>query len=96
MTHPLGHSVKTNPTIIHIGDIHFGNIRVSTQLTTYQLNKYAIPEIEKADIVFIVGDVFDMSISLNSTDAHVVIEFFLNLFKILEKTKLYLEYSEVL
>lgn len=71
--------------IIHTGDFHFGNSSFSTKRIINNLEKYFIPILKPGDIVFMAGDIFDTSISLNNIDSHYALSFFLKFFQLAEK-----------
>lgn len=71
--------------IIHIGDLHFGIKKFSTKFIIDNLEKHFLSYLKSEDIIFIAGDVFDTSISLNNIDSHYTIGFFLKLFQLAEE-----------
>lgn len=77
--------------IIVIADLHFGNLKVPTELLIERLDKYFLPKLQNQQVMLIIpGDVFHSSLSLTNTDSHAVISWIINLFDHLEQHKSYL------
>jgi DNA repair exonuclease SbcCD nuclease subunit len=71
------------PTIIHTADLHLGHQRVPSADTVNDIRKYLFPQLaNNADILLIVGDIFDGKVSLNHPDASIIVDLFADLLKI--------------
>jgi len=71
-----------NPKILVSSDWHVGHSRVPTSDTIGDIRKYLLPHISKVNIVFFPGDIFDGLISMNSPDASLVIDLFVDIFRL--------------
>jgi len=79
-----------NIKIIHTADWHFGHLKTPTLSICQNIKKFLFKFIPECDLMIIAGDVFDMSVSMNSHDAVLIIGFFLELFNELNKSKVIL------
>jgi DNA repair exonuclease SbcCD nuclease subunit len=65
--------------IAFTADWHLGHIKVNSAYIAEDIRRLIFPFLKDIDILFIVGDVFDGEISMNSSDANVIINLFVNL-----------------
>ena len=79
--------------LVALSDLHFGNLKVASNLIEERLEKYFIPYIQEPVFLVIPGDVFDRLISINNINSHYVISFFIKLFDKLEETRSILRIS---
>ena len=68
--------------ILTIADLHLGHLRTPASYIARNIKKYVFPRIPDVDIVFIAGDIFDLSVGLNSNNACVILALFDELFDI--------------
>ncbi len=71
--------------IVVLSDLHYGHRKVSGRHLYFNLLKYAYPEIEKCDILFLSGDTFHQLLDFNNPAATYIIQFFNDLFYMSEK-----------
>jgi DNA repair exonuclease SbcCD nuclease subunit len=71
--------------ILHTADWHLGNIKVQTKYIASRLRKYLFPKIQDVEVIFIIGDIFDSIVNLNSEDAGIIYELFVDLFLLCSK-----------
>ena len=67
--------------VLHAADLHLGHLNVPAEYIADNIIKYLFPELENADIVFLTGDIFDASVSMNSDSAKDIISLFIDLFR---------------
>lgn len=65
--------------IAFTADWHLGHIKVNSAYIAEDIRDLIFPTLKNIDILFIAGDVFDGEISMNSSDANVIINLFVNL-----------------
>lgn len=69
----------SDPTILVIGDLHFGKVAIDHINMCNALMELFIPKIEHADMVVLNGDYFDTLLDLNSAYAIHAVSFFRNI-----------------
>lgn len=65
----------------HTADWHLGHSRVPTADTIHDIKKHLFSRLNELQLLFVVGDIFDGTISFNSKDGELIIEFFAELLK---------------
>ena len=71
--------------VLHTADWHLGHNRTSTQHICNNIIRYIVPYISKIDIMFIAGDMFDKSLSVDSIEARLTLELLITLCQEAEK-----------
>ena len=71
--------------LIAISDLHFGHNKVPTEHIYRKLIKYFFPILNEPLFLTINGDIFDRNLSLSNPDTSIIIDFFIQLYGILEQ-----------
>ncbi len=70
---------KSYTPIVSISDIHLGNKRVTTSHICVCLNEYFFPELLKAKVLFLIGDLLDTAIEFSERQTGFAIEMIIQL-----------------
>lgn len=74
--------------IVAVGDLHFGNPHIVSELLYQRLVKYLYPELKDAQLLLLTGDTYDQLTTVNSSANYYVNLFIRDLISIAADTKL--------
>ncbi len=70
---------------VHLSDLHIGHPKINSETLIYNLEKYVYPELEDCDGIFLGGDIFHSSISLDNSAAMCATTFIQDLYNLSRK-----------
>lgn len=74
--------------IVAIGDLHFGNPRINSEIMYNHLKSYLYPELEDAQVLLITGDTYDQLTTVTSSANRYALKFIKDIFLISAATGL--------